>query len=513
MKKVLIGLAVGSLLTGCFTGGSSSASNSGNKGTSTGQTTSKFTQAYKVSTLVAKQCKDFKVSKLNYQPPSFVKQCWELTVPEDYSKPLNGNTITIPIAKASSKSVTKKGSIVYFTGGPGGSALADSDNFSDTLIRDNHDLYLVDQRGTGFSQPSLFCGFAGSASESELKQCKANFVNQGVDLNAYNTKNNALDMIVLRKKLEELEEINDKWTLVGGSYGTRLAAAVLREEDKLTKLGMQKESGIKAMVLDGVFPTQVSGLADLKWANYESLKRIVEVCSRSKNCTPTQLREGIKHHIVGLTADLHQPFLNFVLNSMSNDTDDFGEGKLTIPTLLALDTVDIASSLRSNLSTGSSNTDTPDYFAAMGLSVACSEEYGFQPYYKAHHPERAKWGNEVQKVVDASYHMGFSSSACKAWSVKKADLEESKPITNSNVPVLITNGGNDYQTPPSWGELVVKDFKNSRSITDDTLGHVVLFEGTQKGCVHNLIKDFVDDPSQLNKLDDSCLKSLKFTYK
>ncbi|KXO08004.1 Hydrolase, alpha/beta hydrolase fold family [Moritella sp. JT01] len=510
--KYALTLVILSSLAAC--GGSGGSTGSGDSGAKKPPSQfENFTSALAISHLDSIPCADFKLDSASFTPPDFVKQCWTLTVPEDYVNPKNGKTIKLAIAKANSANNNKKGAIAFLQGGPGGSVITDLWFYGESPIRDENDIYFVDQRGTGYSSPALYCEFESSNDETNITVCKSKFENRGIDLNQFNSKNNALDFIVLRKKLEDTGELKDKWTLVGASYGTRLAITVLREEDRLTKQGFQTESGIKAMVLDGVFPIQVNGINDAKWANYENFKRIIEVCNRSLSvCDSDTLKSQIQNQLIDLPKEDHQYYLSLLLSFMPYDTTHEDWSEYTIPAFSRLPISKVKELLQEHKEEVNAVPDIPDDFYATGLSVVCAEEYGFPPYYEQMNTERANWTSEVQQVIDNSFHMEFTPTACKIWDVKKSADEEALGVKNDTVPVLITQGGNDYQTPQAWGNLVKKDFANSRVITDDTIDHVVLF--SENGdCIQQNIKTFVGDPSKLNDLDVTCVNNKKFIYK
>ncbi len=69
---------------------------------------------------------------------------------------------------------------------------------------------LIDQRGSGYSQP-----FLGIANNTTYASAQARFTNAGVDLSAYNTTENAADIADLRAALGYNQVI-----IFGNSYGT-----------------------------------------------------------------------------------------------------------------------------------------------------------------------------------------------------------------------------------------------------------------------------------------------------
>ncbi|QUM89356.1 alpha/beta fold hydrolase [Moritella sp. 36] len=510
--KYVLTLVILSSLVAC--GGDSGGSGGGDSGAEKPPSPfENFTSALAISHLDSIPCSDFKLKTSSFTPPDFVKQCWTLTVPEDYSDPKNGKMIKLAVARANSINSSKKGAIAFLQGGPGGSVITDLSFYGESPIRDENDIYFVDQRGTGYSSPALYCEFESSNDETNITVCKSKFENRGIDLNQFNSKNNALDFIVLRKKLEAIGELKDKWTLAGISYGTRLAITILREEDRLIKQGFQTESGIKAMVLDGIFPIQVNGLYDDPWVNYENLKRIIEVCNRSPLvCDSNTLKSQIQSQIIQLSKEDHEYYLSLLLDFTAYERTEEKQFRYTIPAFAKLPISEVKELIERSKSAQDEETDIPDDFIGMLLTVYCSEEYGFPAYYKQMNPERVNWPSEVQQVFDIGFQADYTALMCKIWDVKKADEEEALAVKNDSVPVLITQGANDYKTPLAWGYLIKKDFANSRVIIDDTLDHVVLFS-EDGDCIKQNIKTFVGDPSKLNDLDVTCVNNRTFIYK
>jgi pimeloyl-ACP methyl ester carboxylesterase len=91
-------------------------------------------------------------------------RCGYLTVPEDRNNPDNGKTLKLYVAiyKALDGSTTNV-PLIYLTGGPGASTASAYSIFemSNFYIRQNfgdvRDVIVLDQRGTNYSNPSLYC--------------------------------------------------------------------------------------------------------------------------------------------------------------------------------------------------------------------------------------------------------------------------------------------------------------------------------------------------------------------
>ena len=88
--------------------------------------------------------------------------CGYLTVPEKhalYGQAASEINIEIAVIKLASTSKNKQADpVVYLQGGPGGSASSSIAQVIETAsFIDNRDVYLIDQRGTGYSKPALLC--------------------------------------------------------------------------------------------------------------------------------------------------------------------------------------------------------------------------------------------------------------------------------------------------------------------------------------------------------------------
>ena len=162
----------------------------------------------------------------------------EFKVPENRENP-NSRMIIIKFVKFPSTSKHPKNPIVYLAGGPGGSATGTAKRPRFELfnkLRQVADVILFDQRGTGLSSDLKLCktdtldisrpttkeGLI-SATIADTKTCVKQWQQQGFDLNGYNTKQNAADLVDLAQALG-----TDKINLWGISYGSHLAFAVAK---------------------------------------------------------------------------------------------------------------------------------------------------------------------------------------------------------------------------------------------------------------------------------------------
>lgn len=165
-----------------------------------------------------------------------------LDVPRRYATP-NGPTQTLRVVRLRAIRATPGvAPVIYLAGGPGGSGIEAARGGRWPVfdaVRQHADVILLDQRGTGRSDPPPSCPRPAAAAlrsdslitaaryvaavKQETSRCVAWWQSQGVDLAAYTTVESAHDIDALRRALA-IEQVS----LWGMSYGTHLALATLR---------------------------------------------------------------------------------------------------------------------------------------------------------------------------------------------------------------------------------------------------------------------------------------------
>lgn len=170
---------------------------------------------------------------------SVTAQWGRFDVPAKHDEP-RGKKLQLSFVRFESTNPQPGNPIVYLAGGPGGSAIdtARGKRFAMFMaLRKVADVIALDQRGTGASNVIPPCSaeksfpldqpvtaaVLGKYAGAAVKHCVASWQKQGIDLAAYNTRENALDLENLREALAA-----KKLNLWGISYGSQLALAALK---------------------------------------------------------------------------------------------------------------------------------------------------------------------------------------------------------------------------------------------------------------------------------------------
>lgn len=448
-------------------------------------------------------------------------ECGWLTVPEDRQNPANGRQVEIHVVRfASNAADAPADPIVYLDGGPGGSTL-DALPFSFSQVwepvLDDRDLILFDQRGVGFSTPSLDCPeertFAFDTLDQDLpaddersaeieviEKCHDRLVADGVDLSQYNSAENAADVADLRIALG-IEE----WNLLGISYGTRLAATVMRDHPE----------GVRSVILDSTYTPEANLLSQTPANLDRALTKLWAGCDLDAACAERypNLEERFYTLIDEYEANPVQTDVRDFFNSGSWDVLFDGDWLLgtlfqglyseqVIP-LLPRMIEELEEGDTSTLSLLTSNTLANSEFFSLGmhLSVQCNEEVSFTSQDDI--DAGLDGFDHVATAFDGSSNLGdFMFEACDVWQAGSADPVENEAV-QSDIPTLVLAGEYDPITPPIWGANAAANLTNSTFVEFTGVGHGASLAGD---CPLSVTFSFLADPTA--RPDTSCVSSM-----
>jgi pimeloyl-ACP methyl ester carboxylesterase len=434
--------------------------------------------------------------------------CGELTVPVR-REAADGPTMALAVAVLHGQADPGfDDAILYLVGGPGGSAVAELEEWTYDPALETRDIVLLDQRGTGWSRPSLQCPESHVAEDhieqlEAFERCRTRLVAEGVDLDAYRTADIAADVTDLRVALGY-----ESWNLWGSSYGTRVALAVLRDDP----------SGVRSVVLEGAYPMDVDAYADTVDAGIAALEHLFARCEAEPSCAAAYPDLAVTFTDTVLALD-QDPVVLADDDGTELDGIAFADAVISglgqshvIPLIPAWITAIAAGDdepLEELIERTGYGHDTLDDSEPVFYLIECAEEV-------AHSALADIAPNEVPAVLgvdDADLPavgqadvVAGTIAACEIWSPTPADPREDQPV-HSEVPALVFAGTFDPATPPWWGERAVSTLTNATLLRLPTLGHDTI---DAHWCPRELFDAFIDDP--LASLDTSCIGDMEVDF-
>ncbi len=492
----------------------SNDNNAGGSGPSTTNPAS-FTSTYK-----KEACSNILPTQIAAEFKSAKLECGFITVPANWTVP-DGDTISLAVYRLPSTSAKPAPDpVIYLEGGPGGAGISTLEDFAigpASYLRERSDVVVVDQRGTGYSRPALYCRevFQAEKEDGDIaaahKACHDRLVTKGINLADYTSHNNALDINAVPKAMGYTE-----WNLYGLSYGTRLALTVMRDAAE----------GVRSVVLDSVFPPQVNGLSEASYPRYWSMEQIARNCEADTACRATgidlktQIEQGIERlaanpvtlpdgtrfatsEYLGILGDaIANPEVGDVIMTIANGTDD-DISQLT-KELLSDENEEEAIDL-TNERVIPIYPFVADVAQGMASAVVCAEEWPY-PEHKVSPDLASHFSQTTQQAVNKMV-ASDQSYQCNSWDIPAAGLLETQAV-NSDIPTLVLAGTADIATPPEWGRIADKTLSRSQYTEFPDLTHGVL---GVNDCVNTLTRRFLDNPE--TKLDQSCIAGLpKVSY-
>jgi pimeloyl-ACP methyl ester carboxylesterase len=391
---------------------------------------------------------------------------------------------------------------VFLAGGPGQGAAQMAKPLREAFrqILNERDIVLVDQRGTGKSNP-LNCldeddslkAFAETEASgvARLKKCMGAY---DADLRLYTTDIAMDDLDDVRAFLG-YEKIN----VYGGSYGTRAGLVYMRRHG----------DRVRTAVLDGVAPTNMRLSLFTPRDAQRAFDRLIADCEADTACNAAYPDLGARVRALIARLEKDPPLVPIV----HPRTGERGEIRMTarIVANVLFGTLyqPLAASLLPALIARAEQNDfqgvlalagmndsgaPPNMSVGMQLSVICAED---APRISA---------DEASKQAEGSlfgpYVLRMQREACAFWPRGDVDPSFYEPV-QSSIPTLILSGDIDPVTPPVWGEEIAKTLPNSKHIVLPGTGHTA--GGT--GCGRRLIKAFID-AGTADHLDTSCVQRI-----
>jgi pimeloyl-ACP methyl ester carboxylesterase len=184
-------------------------------------------------------------------------RCGTVRVPRDHARPDTGSFSLAVVVIKSAQQPPLPDPVVYISGGPGNPLTVYAAYQARNPYAPRRDLILVDQRGTGRSEPSLCPDLDRTLLEANLAvaakgtgativkrraayiTCRDQAIRRGIDLANFGTSVTVEDFEWVRQALGI-----ERWNVYGESYGTAVAM----------NLVAQHSDSVRSAVLDSIYP-------------------------------------------------------------------------------------------------------------------------------------------------------------------------------------------------------------------------------------------------------------------
>lgn len=432
-------------------------------------------------------------------------QCTTLDVAENPDKP-NGRKISLNIGWIpASRDDATSDPVFMIAGGPGQSATESFPEIARAFkdVVQQHDIILVDQRGTGKSNP-LHCDdmqkeMMASATPDDTammieltRQC-AQTLSKKADLTQYTTTVALHDIESVRKAIGAA-----KINLMGVSYGTRVAQ----------QYAMRYPASVRSILLDSVVPNTLFLGNEHAQSLDNALTLYFKQCQQTKQCVDAvgNPQDNLRKVMTALKTPVPVTYrdaysgerkqVDLSALHVSGVIRLYSYSPLTAA-LLPLQLHQAANGDYEGLASLSMMlTESMGEIIATGMhnSVICSEDAA--GLVKPPQTSDSVLGDSLVDIIQAQ---------CTVWpkGVMPADFHQ--PL-RTDIPTLVIQGQYDPVTPPRYGEDVVKTLRNGRLLIVPNQGHSVL----GAGCMPKLYSTFLDT-LDLKSLKADCIQAIAAT--
>lgn len=437
-------------------------------------------------------------------------QCGTLEVAENPAAP-DGRMIALDMAwlPADDGGSAGTGDPVFFlAGGPGQAATEHAAAVEHALgeVGKQRDIILVDQRGTGDSNP-LDCRNAGgepmeldamvAPNDEQMaafaRACAAGLQGRA-DPRFYTTTEAVRDLDAVRAALG-VDTIN----LLGVSYGTRVAQQYAATYPQHTR----------TVVLDGVVPNPLVVGAEFARTLEDSLALQSTRCHGLPACRarfPTDMREQLRTVMTTLeAAPVEVDYRDSHTGELRRDTVTADAvGGLAFMFSYVPQTASLLPLMIDEAAHGryaplmslvhmSGEQMEGQMTRGMQWSVLCAED-----------ADRFRPDASAAGTIIGSGMAEVFFAPCSAWPRGEVPQGFHQPFA-SRLPVLLLSGELDPVTPPHYGEQVLANLPNGRHLVLQGQGHNV----SATGCMPKLLGQFIES-ADAGALDAQCLDSLSY---
>ena len=420
--------------------------------------------------------------------------CGSLQVPENWNNKF-GRMLDLNVVILPATGTATEPPLVDLAGGPGLAATGGAAWYitDGAAWRQDRDIILFDQRGTGDSAPA-HCPEVGDAATlsamyplEQVHECVRK-LSETHDLTHYSSVSAVRDIEAIRDAVDA-EQVD----LFGMSYGTRLAQAYIRAYPQRVRAAVF----IGAVSMDGKSPLSHARNAE------STLRAIFEDCKRDARCASAfpdlqskwnSLQELLQQS--KLVADIRNerhmielgPFMEALRTLLIVPS-----GQRSVPALITELSAGDTKRFLEMIDGGG----PPVFAEGAYLSIECTEG--------TNRIDATEIDAATANTFLGRYRVDEQLRACSVWPA--TDVPESffEPVV-SDVPLLVLAGGRDHTLPAEGANSIAKGFRNSRLVIVEEMGHVP--DGISNlECLDRIMLDFFAAP--LASLEIGCVRDMR----
>ncbi len=393
----------------------------------------------------------------------------------------------------------ESGAFIYLHGGPGAAATTTAAGYATSWQREHHDILLVDQRGTGESNP-LGCDLSrpGDTAQAyleapfgrlaEFEACR-DTLSESADLTLYTTPIAMDDLNEVREALG-YELVN----VAGSSYGSRATLVYLRRHPDT----------VRTAVINGVAPIAFTNPLFHSSEAQKALDRTFAECAATAECADAfpDLRQKFDELLARLELE---PAPVIVADPDTGEPVEIALTRSGFAESLRLFTYYMPRARRVPLLIHSAWEGDYVPFAEAGidsargirqilkigmlLSVTCAEDVArIDPDTIAETTSGTYLGDERVRT---------QMEVCSIWPKGRIPANYGEPV-RADVPVLVLSGTHDPVTGSNWGAEAASHLPDSLHLI------VAGAHGVGGPCVESITRAFVASGT-LEGLDTSCV--------
>lgn len=417
-----------------------------------------------------------------------IAKCGTIDVPEDRNFP-EGRTISLNVVVLPALSAAPRDPPIFdIDGGPGLPSTKNAEFYATfgAAYRAKRDIVLIDQRGTGSSNP-LKCpeladpkkAYAPFLPVEAVERCRKS-LEVSADLTKYGTFEAVADLDDVRSALGY-----EKLNLFALSYGTTVALRYMATHP----------DRVRAAVLMGVSPADATPPKMHAPAGQRALDLVIKGCRADAACAasfkPNEEIALVRENLATIDgAPPAEVFFEKLRSLMYTP-----EGARAVPFILNRAAAkDLGPFYEATKPRGPSL-----YADGMFLSVICSEGIGLMDMSAAK--------EEAAITVFGDYRLRRQAEACSIWPSQKPEESHLLPV-HSDVPVLLISGEWDPVTPPVLADHAAHTLTGAKHIVIPGSGHI--FDGMSgiEECLDPLILEFFET-TKIDDVDEGCVSQMK----